>query len=407
MEKLTCLFCRKKFPVNIFETMCPICREPLLVSYPPRQRKFLTERASSLEKFADFLPLGRVNPDLSLGEGNTPLLRLSRLGEKIGFSALYAKNECLNPTASFKDRGTAIVVQKAFSLGIRKIGTVSTGNMASSTAAYGAKAGLETYIFLKEGSSREKALSTGVHGSVMFEVKGDYGRLFEESLNLGKKLGIWFANSVDPFRIEGYKITGYEIYSQLNNMAPRYIIVPVSSGGHLIGLMRAFLDLKEEGCLDKLPVFVGVQARGCAPLARAFFLKKEEVRRVSRPETVAHAISNPAPPAGNLALKLIRENGGMLLDVSDREILKAQKDLAVAEGVFCDPAAATTLAGLRKLSGSRKIKSRDKIVLIITGSGLKSMEVLEHQEVRLHRVSLSRLEYMLSGIGDGPRSRFC
>lgn len=201
-------------------------------------------------------------------------------------------------------------------------------------------------------------------------------------------------NSVDPLRIEGYKLTAFEIFLQLKNEAPRFIFVPVSSGGYLIGLLRAFLDLKQEGWIQSFPTFVGVQARGCSPITRAYTSGKSKVKRIEKAETIAHSISNPDPPRGNILLKLMRETNGMMLDVSDREILKAQKILAELEGIFCEQASATTLAGL--LSGKAKLDSNDQIVLVITGSGLKTMDSIKTQEINLHKASLSSLEKKIS-----------
>jgi threonine synthase len=168
----------------------------------------------------------------------------------------------------------------------------------------------------------------------------------------------------------------------------------VSSGGHLIGLLRAFLDLKQEGWIQNFPTFVGVQARGCSPITRAYTSGKSKVKRIEKAETIAHSISNPDPPRGNILLKLMRETNGMMLDVSDREILKAQKILAELEGIFCEQASATTLAGL--LSGKAKLDSNDQIVLVITGSGLKTMDSIKTQEINLHKASLSSLEKKIS-----------
>jgi len=392
MEKFECLSCGGKYPEDVFHYFCPGCGDPLLISSFKRGRALHPERRSSLEAFFDYLPLARINPALSLGEGWSPLLKMGRLAEKLGFSNLYAKNECQNPTHSFKDRGTALVVQKACSLGIKAVGTVSTGNMASSTAAYGARAGLKTFIFLKDGTPAEKVLSTGMHGAHLFLVRGDYGRLFRQSLELGEKLGIYFANSVDPFRIEGYKAASLEMYLQLDRRPPQFVLVPVSSGGHLIGLMRGFMDLIKDGLIEGMPVFVGIQAAGCSPLARAFTRNQETWRPFKNAHTVAHAISNPSPPGGRLALKFIRENGGLLLAVSEAEILKSQRELALLEGIFCDPASATTLAGLKKLSKLKLVRPRDSAVLVITGSGLKSMETLSEHRIPVQKAGLARLE---------------
>lgn len=270
MEKLECLFCLKKYPADVFSPFCPDCGEPLLVAQPEKRRTFHPGKRLAIELFRDFLSLPNIDPGLSLGEGDTPLLELAALADKFGLPRLFAKNESVNPTGSFKDRGTVVAVHKAVDLGLKKIGTISTGNMAGSTAAYAAKAGLKSFIFVKENTTREKILSAGIYGPSLIKVRGDYGALFRKSFEIGKKHGIYFMNSVDPYRIEGYKVTGFEIYFQLGAKAPEYIFVPVSAGGHLIGLMHAFLDLRQEGLIRKMPVFVGVQASGCAPLARAF-----------------------------------------------------------------------------------------------------------------------------------------
>jgi threonine synthase len=387
MIRLKCLFCLKKYPLDIFDPFCPQCGEPMVVTYPPRRRTIALERSLSLEKYRDFLPLASIDKKISLGEGNTPLVPLYRLMNNHHLPLVLAKNETMNPTHSFKDRGTAVAVQKAVSLGIKKIGTVSTGNMAASTAAYGAKAGLKTFVFFKQGSSLEKVLSTGIHGAKLFQVRGDYGELFRKSFEIGRKEGIYFMNSVDPMRIEGYKVTAYEIFVGLERRAPRFVFVPVSSAGHLVGLIRGFQDLKDERFISQMPVFVGVQARGCSPLSKAFSEGKDRFQRIFKTQTIAHAISNPDPPAGNLVLKLIREVGGLLMDVTDREILTAQRELAEREGILADPASATTLAGLIKYSKDIKLL-RGEIVLIITGSGLKAMEVLKKHKIHLKLLKL-------------------
>jgi threonine synthase len=368
----------------------------MVISFTPRKRTLYLDRGLSMEKYQSFLPLARIDRNLSLGEGDTPLVRLENVRRKYRLPVVYAKNEALNPTHSFKDRGTAVAVQKAVALGIRRIGTVSTGNMAGSTAAYGAKAGLKTIVLLKEDTPREKAVAAGVYGPVLVKVKGDYGDLFEASREIGRKHGIYFMNSVDPLRLEGYKVTGYEVFQQLGKRVPRYLFVPVSSGGHLIGLLRAFIDLKEEGLAAEVPMFVGVQAKGCSPLARAFARGRSRYSKFPRPETIAHAISNPSPPGGNLALRLVRDYGGVIIAVTDNEIIAAQRDLAELEGIFSDPASATVLAALIRLSKKRKLNLREEVVLVVTGSGLKTMESLEHQDIPLYRTSLSRLEKTLA-----------
>jgi threonine synthase len=395
MDKFECLDCGLLDSRDPFSPFCPGCGEPLFVAPAGRPGGRTIHGASplALEKFADFLPLDRIDRDLSLGEGMTPLVRLGKLAP----GTVWAKNEAQNPTASFKDRGTAVAVQKAVSLGARRIGTVSTGNMAASTAAYGARAGLETFVLLKEGTSMTSLRAAGIHGPRLVAVDGDYGKLFERSLEVGKKLGIMFMNSIDPYRMEGYKVTAFEIFLQLGRRAPGTLIVPLSSGGHLLGLMRGFADLEREGWITAYPTIVGVQAQGCAPLVRAFEAGTERYERLAEVRTIAHAIANPAPPAGNAVLRMVRERKGLLLAVSDEEMLAAQRELASAEGLFCQAESAATLAALKKLAAAGPMNEGEAgVVLVLTGSGLKAPALLESLPIEIHTVPLDLLE---AGLG--------
>lgn len=394
MDAFVCLACGPVDDRDPFSPFCHGCREPLFMAPTGRPgRRAIREHAeSALERFLEFLPLSSIDRKLSLGEGNTPLLSLNCLGPKTGLSAVFAKNEAQNPTGSFKDRGTALAVQKAVASGFKRIGTVSTGNMAASTAAYGARAGLETFVLLKEGTSAAAVQASGIYGPHLITVDGDYGTLFHRSLEIGKRLGISFMNSIDPFRMEGYKVTGYEIFLQLGRRAPRFILVPLSSGGHLLGLMRAFEDLEREGMIPVFPTFVGVQAQGCSPLVRAFEAGRPTYERLKETRTIAHAISNPAPPAGNAVLRVIRARAGRLIAVSDEEMLEAQRELSVGEGLFCQPESATTLAALKKLAGSGVVGPADEAVLVLTGNGLKTPQAIGPSPFRTRRMSLANLE---------------
>ncbi len=400
MDKLECVLCGQTFDWNPGLRFCPDCREPLVVAPNAKagKRRIHEDRDYPLAKYQDFLPLEALEPRLNLGEGNTPLVPLNKLGAELGNRRAFAKNEAQNPTGSFKDRGTAVAVQKALALGFKRIGTVSTGNMAASTAAYGARAAMDTYVLLKEGTSSLSLRAAGIFGPTLVSVEGDYGRLFTRSLELGRDLGIYFMNSVDVFRLEGYKVTGFEIFTQLGHQAPRFLFVPLSSGGHLLGLMRAFEDLEREGLISRYPTFVGVQAAGCAPLVKAFESGREKYERLDAVMTIAHAISNPAPPAGNAVLKKIRDHGGVLIGVSDEEMLGAQRALAEAEGLFCQPESATTMAGWKKLAAKGAIAEDDISVLVLTGSGLKAPHVLESQPFSVHQFLLADLAAGLKGL---------
>jgi threonine synthase len=200
-------------------------------------------------------------------------------------------------------------------------------------------------------------------------------------------------NSIDPYRMEGYKLTAFEIFLQLGRRGPRTVIVPLSSGGHLLGLMRGFADLEREGLIAAYPQIVGVQAENCAPLARAFDKGLAAYERLVPGPTIAHAIANPTPPAGNAVLRMIRERGGIVVAVSDAEMLAAQRELAAGGGLFGQPESAATLAALKRLAATGRITTGDgAVVLVVTGTGLKSIHLLLADPVEVHALTLDGLE---------------
>ncbi len=337
------------------------------------------------ERFWDFWPI-EPDLDLSLGEGDTPLIKSRKLGRELGLE-LYFKNETANPTWSFKDRGTFPGITAALKFGYKAVGTVSTGNMAASVAAYASRAGLKAKILVSESASDEKLKAVSVYGASVVRVKGDYGRLYFESLRLGERLGIYFINSDNPFRIEGYKGIAFEIAEELT---PDCVLIPTSSGGLFRGIAKGFIELKKSGLIDELPMLVAVQAEGCSPICRAFKEGKEKIERFENPNTVAKAIANPYPPSGNALLKLLREFGWKCVAVSDGEILEAQRELS-EEGLFVQPASAAGIAALKRL----ELPEGSKVVSILTGSGLKT---LSHAETgKTAECPLESLEKCLGG----------
>jgi len=391
MNKLKCFFCQEQSSFVPNQIQCPRCGQPMLFAEEhDKKKKVYEEKNLSIEKYRDFLPLDSVDPDLSLGEGQTPLIRLSNLERQLKLPALMAKVEAANPTLSFKDRGTVIVVQKARQMGLERIGTVSTGNMAASTAAYAARAGMETVVLIKKGASAMSVLAAAVFNPLIIEVDGDYGQLFYLSYELGRKYGIYFANSIDPLRIEGYKLTSFEIFQQLKE-CPDYLFVPVSSGGHLIGLIKGFVELKNSGFISHLPRIIGVQAEGCSPIARAFVAGGEKVKKFHKVKTIAHSISNPSPPGGSLVLKLLREHKGEMVAVSDEEMLQSQEILCQSEGLFVQPESASTLSAYLRYVD----RIQGSAVLILTGHGLKASSRPSPYAFRRSRASTSGLSNTL------------
>ncbi|RLG42255.1 MAG: threonine synthase [Thermoproteota archaeon] len=388
MPYLACTKCGKEFPLETLETRCSSCGEPLEVRYELTSPE-LHRSDFLLEKYRDFLPFPKPNKALSLGEGFTPLLKLHRIGESLKVD-LYVKNETVNPTWSFKDRGTLCGVQYAVDRGYSKIGTVSTGNMGASIAAYGARAGLRTYVLVSSTIEEEKVLPISVYGANVVKVEGDYGMLYYESLRIGAERGICFVNSDHPMRVEGSKTIGFEICEQFSFKTPDWVIVPVSSGGNFRGVVKGFKEFREAGLIERLPKFVVAQASGCCPIVRAFEEGKEEVKHFGTPNTIAHAISNPFPPSGNEVIRILRELGGVAVTVEDEEILRAQLTLA-REGIFAQPAGAVPIAALHKLVSRGLVERGESVVCLITGAGLKYLKSLEGAPLSITSVALEDL----------------
>ena len=393
---LVCTGCGREFPLSRIHPRCAGCNEPLEVAYGRLEKAEIPARGTMLERYGAFLPFSALRPEISLGEGNTPLLRAGALAEELGMRSLFFKNETQNPTWSFKDRGTVTGLMHAVSLGIPKIGTVSTGNMAVSVAAYGARAGLETYILVSRGIAEEKIAPIAIHGPHLLTVEGDYGELYFRSLEVGERRGIYFINSDVPLRVEGSKTIAFEICEQLGFQAPEYVVVPTSSGGNFRGIQKGFEELHRVGAISRLPRMIAAQATGCAPIATAFERGSPTVARVRAPRTIAHAIENPFPPSGNQVLRKLREHGGLAVTVTDEEILAAQ-GLMAGTGIFGQPEGAVPLAAVKKLRAENVLEPADSVVCIVSGAGLKYMAALRLHRFEVRGVSIERLEEALVG----------
>jgi len=378
---------------------CPQCGEPLELALVEkgRIREGNTQRETILERYRDFFPFDHPQAQLSLGEGFTPLLRSRRLEEGLDLGGVYLKNETQNPTWSFKDRGTVAGMQHAHELGYRRVGTLSSGNMAASVAAYGARAGLETFILVAEGIPSEKLNPVAIYGSHLIKVDGDYGDLYFASLEAGRENGIYFINSDVPFRIEGSKTIAFEICEQLDFDVPNWVIVPTSAGGNFRGILKGFEEFRRCGLIDEVPKMVCAQAAGCSPIYNAFSSGRDEIERIPQPKTMAHAIANPFPPSGNEVLRRLRHNGGLAAAVSEEEIIAAQQGMA-EEGIFGQPASAVPLAVLRRLRDEGVIAAGDRVALVVTGGGLKYLAAFEKHRLVTHQCHISELGSFISGL---------
>jgi len=287
------------------------------------------------------------------------------------------KNEGENPTGSFKDRGMTVGVTKAMELDIKTVICASTGNTSASLAAYAAKAGLQCIVLVPSGKiAHGKLAQAMVFGAKVVQVRGDFDQALKMVLELSERhREVYLLNSINPFRLEGQKSLAYEICDQLNKNMPERVVLPVGNAGNISAIWKGFTEFHKLGLIDNLPKMTGIQAEGAAPIARAIKNGKEEIVPIDKPETIATAIRIGAPVSWKKAIKAIRESKGTAETVTDQEIIEAQKMLARSEGLFVEPASASSIAGLKKLLELGKIDKDEAVVCVATGHGLKDPDI--------------------------------
>jgi len=317
-----------------------------------------------IEKYRDRLPVHDDTRIISLGEGNTSLIRLNNIPRELGKDVdIYVKYEGLNPTGSFKDRGMTMAVTKAVEEGSKAIICASTGNTSAAAAAYASRAGITAFVLIPEGKIALGKLSQAMmHGAVVIQIKGNFDAGMQIVKDVAKEAPVTIVNSINPYRLQGQKTAAFEIVEELE-CAPDFHCLPVGNAGNISAHWMGHKEYKDHGIVNNLPRMVGYQASGAAPFMRG--------EMVDDPETVATAIRIGHPQSWDLAWKLKEESNGWFDECSDEEILAAQKLLAQKEGVFCEPASATSLAGAMRDIQSGKIPEGSKIVCTLTGHGLK------------------------------------
>lgn len=400
--RLLCPVCENESAVNGFVYRCQKCDEALELHYDLEKLqdkispRTFQSRAWNMWRYSELLPVSSTER-ISLEEGGTPLHRGRILAERLGLEHLYLKDETRNPTGSFKDRGSSVGVSKAVELKARAVGCVSTGNMAASMAAYAAKAGLKNYVLIPTGTPVEKMVQTMICGPVLIAVEAEYPETYRMGLEASMKHGIYMVHSDAPFRVEGQKTVAYEIYEQLEWSVPDFVVVPTSSGGNISSLWKGFKEMKELGFVADLPSMVCAQAEGCSPIVAAFKSGRAIVQPFAKSNTLAQSISNPDPPSGKRALRSLRDSKGLASSVTDQEILEAQRMIAETEGLFVEPASAATVATLTKSVEAGIVERSDKVVCVLTGSGLKDVKSAARLLGRPHEIGSAReLESVLS-----------
>ena len=342
-----------------------------------------------IEAYRKFLPVTDRTPVVTLGEGNTPLIKATRLGKQIAPGVeLYLKFEGLNPTGSFKDRGMTMAISKAVESGAKSVICASTGNTSASAAAYGARAGLAVYVLIPAGKIAMGKLSQAMmHQATVIQIEGN----FDQALTIVKELStiyrIEMVNSINPYRIAGQKTGAMEVCDQLGD-APTVHALPVGNAGNITAYWKGYKEYRAANQSTRLPRMVGFQASGAAPIVLGHV--------VENPQTVASAIRIGNPASWEAASHAVKESGGAIDSVTDEEILQAYRTVAATEGGFCEPASAASVAGVMKLSKQGGLHEGEIVVCTLTGHGLKDADTAisvsaQPKTVRATREDVARL----------------
>lgn len=375
MTFLECIVCGSRFKGYPLQRVCGNCGGLLEFNYEIeklKSAKFIGR--FSFWRYKNFMP--RVKNVVTLGEGGTPLHKAERLARVAGLGDVYFKDETRNPTNSFRDRCAALLVSNAVDLGYKSVICATNGNLGASLSAYCAKLGLLCHVVVPKNVDVGKLAQMLIYDSVIEE----YGEIVDESLEraeeVAKETG-WYQGSVElnPLAIEALKTIAYEVFEQIG--VPEWFAVSMGSGGTLYAIWKGFKELEKIGKIDAPPKMVGVQAEGCSPIVNAYIRNMRKPVLKTKPFTHAFAILVKNPSYGSLALQAIKESKGLAVSVSDEEIFSAEREIARFEGIFAEPASAATYAAIKKLVHQGIIGETDKMVCLITGSGLKSTDVLQ------------------------------
>ena len=383
MTHQECINCGTKYAIDEVVYFCRKCGDILEIKLDYDMATDLLKKSGwrktplSVWRYRDLMPINDPAKIVTLNEGGTGLHQCKRLGKALGISQLYVKNEGENPTGSFKDRGMTVGVTKALELGVKSVICASTGNTSASLAAYAAKAGLQCAVLIPSGKIAYGKLAQAIiYGAKVIQVRGNFDQALDIVFKLSEKhRNIYLLNSINPFRIEGQKSLGFEICEQLDNKPPDRVIVPVGNAGNISAIWKGFTEFHNLGFVKTLPKMTGIQAVGAAPIAEAIKNGSSTITPVSTPETIATAIRIGAPVSWKKAINAIRDSGGTAETVTDEEILEAQKTLSRLEGLFVEPASASSIAGLKKLVENGTIDKDERIVCVTTGHGLKDPDV--------------------------------
>jgi threonine synthase len=380
---LKCKECGAEYELSATH-ICELCFGPLEVQYDYNYLRTKVTRQSieagpkSIWRYRDLLPVTDEHI-IDVGTGMTPLLQANRLARRLGLKKLYIKNDAVNmPTLSFKDRVVSVALSKAKEFGFSTVSCASTGNLANSTAAIAAHAGLDCCVFIPADLESGKVMGTVVYGPTVMAVEGNYDQVNRLCCEVANTHGWGFVNiNLRPYYSEGSKTLGYEVAEQLGWELPDHIVAPLASGSLFTKIYKGFEEFTKLGLVAGKQVrFSGAQAEGCSPIAQAYAENRDFVKPV-KPDTIAKSIAIGNPADGIYALEIARKTNGNIAAVNDAEIVEGIKLLAETEGIFTETAGGTTVAVLKKLVEAGKINPDETTVVYITGNGLKTQEAIQ------------------------------
>lgn len=381
-QALKCKECGQEYELQASH-VCELCFGPLEVTYDYNAlrrsvtRETIQAGPHSMWRYQKFLPVHSENP-IDVGTGLTPLVRSQRLARRLGLNKLYIKNDAVNmPTLSFKDRVVSVALTRARELGFTTVSCASTGNLANSTAAIAAHAGLDCCVFIPADLEAGKILGSLIYSPTLMAVKGNYDQVNRLCSEVANTHGWGFVNiNLRPYYSEGSKTLGFEVAEQLGWQLPDHIIAPLASGSLFTKIYKGFNEFIEVGLVEGKQVkFSGAQAEGCSPIAQAYKEGRDFIKPV-KPNTIAKSIAIGNPADGIYAVEIAKKTGGSIESVTDAEIIEGIKLLAETEGIFTETAGGTTIAVLKKLIEAGKIDPEETTVVYITGNGLKTQEAV-------------------------------
>jgi threonine synthase len=396
-------------PVSKTVFRCPSCDGVLEVNVEIGHLKrsdfdaMRRNRDHTIWRWFDFFPVEEVSSIVSLGEGCTPLIHATRLGESVGVPQLYLKNDTVLPTGSLKDRSNSVGISKAKELGFTTATVMSTGNAAASVAAYSAAAGLKSVVMVPAGTAPSKIIQARAYGATVVVIDGDFdyevAKLYKAAV---KEFGWYDCLSSNPYRDEGKKSYAYEFVDQLNNRIPDWVIHPTAGGTGIYAMWKGFQEFLSLGWIDRTPKLVASQSAAAAPLVAAFERGLTDIEPVVARDTVAESIQVGNPVSlGWRALAALRESHGTAVALTDPEILEAQSLIGRLAGLFAEPAAATSVAAAKKLREEGVIRADDLVICNLTGHGLKQPEA-----IKLSREELEPIAPTLEALREHVRKVF-